>query len=547
MDFLNRKLILCGNEKIKNDIKYLFQELSFEQIDINDEVDWSKDDKESFFIIVCESSRKKKMEDFFQRFELVYGKNYIYSKDFFAYYNPMFLKRRNRKLAVWGTGEAAAELWQILDDRGFSTEIEFYIDNANEKKYFMGRPVILPAELKGNDEVFIIVASRLYHWEIYQQLKQYGFLAGTDFVHFSEVNKDYSLMLEKVCFVESKYAFRCPRPFGYCDVIEGDLYACCPDYLPVSLGNMNSNTFWECWDSYIARILRLSVTNGTFAFCNKAYCDVFDFDIDLQGNDKEPLNENTIIEDKHNLEMLMVGIDYSCNLRCPSCRDKICVADVEERKNIDRWAEDLLENVIPYAKRLWLAGCGETFFSPTYKKMLNDERCKKRKTINILSNGMLFDETAWKMLEGYQEIEVAISMDGIKNETIEMLRRGGNADKLKKNLKMLGELRKNNKIKELCISCVLQAANVDELYDLLEWCKEIGIDRVSFLRIKDNGIYTKNQELFDKASLFDENDCLKENYKAYFTNDLLYHPLADWTNNAKSIGIETGEVDPFRW
>lgn len=551
MEIWNKKIILLGNIKIKNDLTFLYEELDFEQRNLNEDFYFLEENKDRYFIVICEIETKKDVDEFLLKYKLEYDKHYTYCKDFFMYYNPIFLKRKNRKLAVWGTGAAASELWEVLNQREISSEIDFYIDNAKGiKSIFMGKPVMSPIEIEGSDNIFIVVATRLYQKEIYQQLKGYGFQSGKDYVHYTDVCMDYTAMLERVCFSEKKYKHSCPRPFGYCDIIGENLYFCCPDYLPISAGSMNLNDFWDCWNSYVARILRLSVTNGTFCFCNQTYCDIFDFERE-SNNEKSNHEENLIAEIKEkytrNLEMLMIGIDFSCNLKCPSCRENICVANIEERKKIDQWAEDLLENVIPYAKRLWLAGNGEVFFSGSYKKILNDERCKKRKSINILSNGMLFDEEAWKLLEEYQTIEVAISMDGVRDETIELLRRGSNADRLKENLKMLGELRKKGKIKELSLSCVLQAMNVAELYDLLEYSKEIGIDRVSFLKMKDNGEYARNDKLFDQVSLFDKNDCLKEEYKRYFTYELLQHPLADWTNSAKSLGVEMKDADPFRW
>ncbi len=343
-------------------------------------------------------------------------------------------------------------------------------------------------------------------------------------------------MLEKVCFAQRKYSCHCRRPFGYCDVISGEVYGCCPDFLPVSFGNLRFESFWDCWNSYAARIVRLSILNGTFAFCSRQYCDLFEFEKEEKRLLKpEASYEGSLLEYPHTL---MVGIDYSCNLQCPSCRKEPCIARGEEREEMDRQAEDLLEHVIPHVRRLWLAGSGEVFFSRVYKRMLQDERCRKRGNISILSNGTLFDEKVWKSLEeSYPLVEAAISMDGIRDATIEKLRRGADAKKLKKNLEFLGKLRKSQKIQKLFLNCVLQAENVAELYELLEYCREIGVDKVQFLKLKDNGIYTEG-ERFGSMSVFDRKDCLKEEYKPYFTEEVLGHPLADWFNSTRALGVE---------
>ena len=168
----------------------------------------------------------------------------------------------------------------------------------------------------------------------------------------------------------------------------------------------------------MAHILRLSVSNGTFVFCRKQDCDLFDFE------------KNSLIGEKSNKSQshehfpeyphtLMIGIDHNCNLKCPSCREDIIIADKNEKKKIEKWAEELLENAVPYVKRLWLAGSGEVFFSTIYKNILADRRCQKRANINVLSNGTLFDENKWKLLEkNYKTIEIVLSIDDVRNETI---------------------------------------------------------------------------------------------------------------------------------
>lgn len=531
----NRIIVLYGDSKIKRNFKYLFKKIAISQLDIDNDLDYIKENGGEYLIVFCNEKEDKIFERKMQKAGLELNKDYVYIREFFLYYNPMFIERGNRKLAVWGTGRAAEELWTVLEEKGLAAEVDFYIDNADDKKFFKGKKVFSPIKIKERDDVYIIVATYEYQWEIYKQLEMYGFFQIKDFIHCNAVKYDYMPLLEKVCFAKDRYPYKCHRPFGYCDIIGDNVFLCCPDFLSVSAGSMKSESFMSCWDSYIARILRLSISNGTYVFCNKQYCDLFDFDEkqDVSVN----VNEEKFFPSLKYPKTLMVGIDYSCNLKCPSCREKLCVAKGEERKEIDRQAEDLLQNVIPNVERLWMAGCGEVFFSPTYINMLKDERCKARKQISILSNGALFDEEKWRFLrENYSSIEIVISVDGICDETLERLRKGVNAKKLKRNLEFLGKMRKQNKIDKLYISCVLQADNVAEIYDLLKYSKNIGVDKVQFLKLKDNGIYTDRNK-YNEMSIFDTEGRLKEAYKSYFTKELVQHPLADWFNNVESLGV----------
>lgn len=534
-EIFKRKIYLYGNPKIMRDFEILFEKLNIEKINYSDDKYIFNQNKESGTFVICEKEKDELFESEAEKNGWIYGKNYFYIEDFFAYYNPMFLERGERKLAVWGTGACSEKLWNVLSKRGDTSEIDFYIDNAAEKKTFKNKAVVSPMEIADRKDIYIIVASDLYQWEIYNQIESYGYRR-SDYTHYSSVIKDYRDLLRKVCFSEKRYSYKCERPSGYCDVIGSDLYLCCPDFLPVSAGSMQQEAFMSCWDSYVAKILRLSICNGTYAFCNKQYCDLFDF----EKKDEIPKGEALDYKNKPFMypSTLMVGIDSTCNLKCPSCRPDIFVASGAVKEEIDRESNDLLENVIPHVNRLWLAGSGEVFFSPTYRAMLCDERCQKRSSISILSNGTLFDKRNWELLEkSYQSIEVVISMDGIKEETIERLRKGADAAKLKENLEFLGRMRKSDKIDKLFLSCVLQAANVGELYELLEYCRKIGVDKVQFLKLKNNGVYYTDNEEFDKMSIFDKDDCLKEKYKSYFTDELLFHPLADWFNNTKALNL----------
>ncbi len=536
----DKEIILYGDEKIRNDIEYLFKSrgLNIRSCDINDDVCFIETNRSDRLIVLCRKAKDETFEVHAKELGMKQGEHYLYAKDFFLYYDPIFLERKNKKLAVWGTGACANELWEILNQRGLASEIAFYIDNAEGKNMFRGKQVLNPMEIKNRCDIYIIVATREFQWDIYQQLNEYGFQRKKDYVHYNVIARDYGKLLEKACFTEEQYPYFCHRPFGYCDVIGDHLYLCCPDFLPISAGSMQFEPFMDCWNSYIAHILRLSIVNGSFAFCNKQYCDLFDFH--KITSTREELKANYEKSPLEHPNTLMVGIDHSCNLRCPSCRKEVYVAAADERKELDRRAEDLLENVLPYVNRLWLAGSGEVFFSKTYRKILADRRCKQRSSISILSNGVLFDEDNWKLLEDacYESIEVAVSMDGMKNETIEKLRRGASAQKLKRNLEFLGRLRKQGKIQRLFLSCVVQADNIAELQELLNYCQDIGVDKIQFLKLKDNGAYADNDDQFDEVSVFDDEGRIKKRFKPYFTEELLFHSLADWFNSSDVLQAE---------
>lgn len=160
------------------------------------------------------------------------------------------------------------------------------------------------------------MATYNYQWEIYEQLERYGFQQKEDYIHCNNVVINYESLLEQVCFAEKQYPYNCNRTFGHADVASnGDVYLCCPYLLPISAGNMKTETFINCWNSYVAHIVRLSVCNGTFVFCDKKYCDLLEFERMPESQQSMDYNYNKMEVRYPNT--LTIGIDYSCNLKCP--------------------------------------------------------------------------------------------------------------------------------------------------------------------------------------------------------------------------------------
>ncbi len=131
MKIWEKKIILYGSSEMRADFKYLFPEVSVIGEEPCGKIGRKEDQGQEVFRVVCGNRPDGAFEAFAGEQGLRYKENYLYMKDFFRYYNPMFLERGNRKLAVWGTGGAAWELWEKLEQKGLSSEIDFYIDKED--------------------------------------------------------------------------------------------------------------------------------------------------------------------------------------------------------------------------------------------------------------------------------------------------------------------------------------------------------------------------------------------------------------------------------
>ena len=62
-------------------------------------------------------------------------------------------------------------------------------------------------------------------------------------------------------------------PYLYFEIMpEGDVYTCCPAWLPKPIGNILKQDKDQIWNSKSAQQIRKSVTEGSFEFCDKSVC-----------------------------------------------------------------------------------------------------------------------------------------------------------------------------------------------------------------------------------------------------------------------------------
>jgi ADP-heptose:LPS heptosyltransferase len=111
------------------------------------------------------------------------------------------LKEHNYTLYVFGTGTASKITYNTLKD--FRIPVTAYIDNNNKaklRKKHLGRPVITPEDLKGMNNILVLIAS-MYYAEIMKQLSGLGMenvyvLSDTLFYRYKTAFKDGKWLLK---------------------------------------------------------------------------------------------------------------------------------------------------------------------------------------------------------------------------------------------------------------------------------------------------------------------------------------------------------------
>jgi hypothetical protein len=67
----------------------------------------------------------------------------------------------------------------------------------------------------------------------------------------------------------------CNRPFRHFETtIEGEVFPCCPPWLPVSIGNVYKEGPDNVWHSDAAREVRRSILEGSYEYCSRMACPV---------------------------------------------------------------------------------------------------------------------------------------------------------------------------------------------------------------------------------------------------------------------------------
>ena len=313
--------------------------------------------------------------------------------------------------------------------------------------------------------------------------------------------------------VELKNVF-CPKPFEYLDVhfTDGEirLYSCCPTWLPEFVPAKSFKDIGDLWNAPSLQRVRASILDGSYKYCNKELCP------EIQGNTlhdrrfaHDPQHRKFILEGKTELakgpRIINFSEDRTCNLTCPSCRSSIIKMGDSDLNSIEYFHENLLPNLLKDAEFIYICSAGDPFASPLYRKLLfnlNGADYPKL-NINIITNGVLLEQQAWEsMSKIHGNIHtIFISLDAATDSTYKLIRRGGDFEKVQKNIEFLVTQRKKGLFKSLQLDFVVQDTNFKEMPEFVELGKKLDVDKVYFQRISNWGTYSDAE--FNSKNILD--------------------------------------------
>lgn len=284
----------------------------------------------------------------------------------------------------------------------------------------------------------------------------------------------------------------CEWPFTKFEIREnGNVYVCCPAWLSTPIGNAYRRPVEKIWNSATAQRVRESILDGSFSFCSRANCPKI-LNRRLPFRDAITGEFERQIMDRH-LTVLATGPrevklnhDRSCNLACPSCRTAPYVAQGRAKQRLERVAESVVLPLLKTASLVEITGSGDPFASQHFRRVLKRINVQDfpHLKIDLATNGILFDEHSWRQLEleGLCRNAV-ISVDAATERTYSVVRKGGDFNRLLRNLGFIAGLRENGELARVSLVFVAQKDNFLEIPEFIQLTKSFGFDAACFLMI----------------------------------------------------------------
>jgi pyruvate-formate lyase-activating enzyme len=273
----------------------------------------------------------------------------------------------------------------------------------------------------------------------------------------------------------------CQMPFSFAEIHQGgDVFFCCPTWTGFrSIGNVFRDSSADLWNSLEAQEIRTGILDGSFRGCDCAVCPEI-----VSGNLPRRTKEHDAYAPTLSKGPKKVKLchDDTCNLSCPSCRTHMIVANRERQAELDRMLNEFIVPFLADTSTLWLSGDGDPFASKHYRDILRaTAQSNPGMRINLHTNAVLCDERAWDDCSLHGRVdEVDVSIDAARPETYAIVRRGGNFERLLKNLEFLGRLRQDGMIKRFEIAFVVQERNFREMPEFVKLGQRLHVDCVGF-------------------------------------------------------------------
>ena len=334
----------------------------------------------------------------------------------------------------------------------------------------------------------------------------------------------------------------CDRPWTFLEIQERGLYNCCPRWVNLNkIGEITPELdFAKEWNSERSKEFRRTILDGSFSMCSKEECPMIQnktlpkrTDI-LNGKHGEKLKQ--IVEWELDISDLPhtinLSYDRSCNLECPSCRNKKIFYNEKnfprQYKQVLKINDKLLKMIHskPHTVNLNITGSGDPFGSPSFFELMKkiNPRLNPKIELTLQTNGVLWDKQRWAKLKNIHTLKICtiISLDAGIKEHYDKVRVGGDWDRLMNNLAFIKSLDLPWVRLDMCV----QKNNYQSIPQFIKIAKQFNFDSYTS-RIFNWGTFKDDQ--FKEHNIFDikhpnHKDLLKIINKDY------HYERHDWGN-----------------
>lgn len=301
----------------------------------------------------------------------------------------------------------------------------------------------------------------------------------------------------------------CKVPFRHIEIFEGRSHLCCASWLPHPIHHTydeNGNENIDIWNHDFTKEIRQSMLDGSYKFCSKELCPHLNTLINTNQipdvfveKDKLPYKDwdGYTISDTPHVNSTPASInftfDWSCNLKCPSCRLDFIMADGSKVEKINTTIDFINKFYAKDVRKIFITGSGDPFASKSFRKFLQEFNPKLYPNImdiHLSTNGNLFNKKQWDFIKNAQPFikTVEISIDAATKNTYENITRvGGKWDVLMENLDFIGQI---DSIRDLRLSFVVQQTNYKEMFDFVKLIHDKFKNRIKNRReLKETTVY----------------------------------------------------------
>jgi len=345
----------------------------------------------------------------------------------------------------------------------------------------------------------------------------------------------------------------CSLPFTNMELHHRENYMCCASWL---LKPLPSNVpLSNLWNSSEANDIRKSIWDGSYKYCDKTQCPFLSNLINFGITDGGPIFQKHIVPpyilDNYNLEtgemktgpnIIQMSFDRTCNLKCPSCRVGLYVADRKKIKEVNLTIEEIEKTFAKDLVWIYITGSGDPFVSVGFRNFLRNFDAKKYPkltNIHLHTNATMWDKDMWESMKPVHRYvkTCEISIDAATKETYETKTRiGGDWDLLINNLNYINTIKNLNNIKT---SFVVQSNNYKEMQPFLHLMKNIfgKKAKVFFGKVNNWGTFTNDE--FNKIKVWDTehpeyNEFITEFNKVCLDGQV-FHNMHEFINIKKNL------------